>query len=355
MVLHSRLRPLPHRRSHSLTSQFHPPSLSSAEYSAAARPEFGSDDQLSDSDSDAEPEDLFASFLQIPHLFPDDVPPFHGDPGQYLLYSSPRYGELQIMVPSYPSQGADSSKKKTGSGSLDDETNEVDEGRKLCAHFLWSAGMVVAEGIEHADTDSCEGDSEMWKVKGEKVLELGAGAALPSLTAALASASSVTITDHPSSPALLPHGSISFNTTHNLRSNLPCPITIHPHEWGTLSTDPWALSTKGTYTRIIAADCYWLRGEHENLARTMKWFLAPEGKVWVVAGFHTGREVVRGFFETVTKVGLVVERIWERDLNTSLGVDEVRRDWVEVREGEGVENRRRWCVVAVLGHAGSSS
>lgn len=81
----------------------------------------------------------------------------------------------------------------------------------------------------------------------------------------------------------------------------------------------------------------------------MQWFLAPGGKVWVVAGFHTGRTIVAGFFETVVENGFEIERIFERDL-VCQGVDgrEGRREWDPVREGEGPENRRRWCVVAVL-------
>lgn len=65
------------------------------------------------------------------------------------------------MVPSYPGQN---------------EKASVDEGRRLFAHFLWSSGMVVAERIENADGDSDKHDAGIWKVKGEKVLELGAGA-----------------------------------------------------------------------------------------------------------------------------------------------------------------------------------
>lgn len=81
----------------------------------------------------------------------------------------------------------------------------------------------------------------------------------------------------------------------------------------------------------------------------MQWFLAPGGKVWVVAGFHTGRAIVAGFFETAVENGFEVERIFERDTVERLeGGGEIRRDWAPMREGEGPENRRRWCVTAVL-------
>ncbi|KAF7585104.1 hypothetical protein BBP40_012710 [Aspergillus hancockii] len=261
------------------------------------------------------------------------------------------------MVPSYPHQSKNRSEEiAAGIPRADGAVNEIEEGRKLFAHFLWSAAMVVAEGVEKADHLSSLGqldsDTAMWKASGESILELGAGAALPSVVCSLAQASTVTITDHPSSPAFA--GAIAFNVNHNLRkSSSSTNVNIKPHEWGILDSDPWAVEHKGAFTRIIAADCYWMRGQHENLVRTMTWFLAPGGKVWVVAGFHTGRAIVAGFFETAVNMGLEVERIHERDLNpTTDDGQEVRREWAAEREGEGPESRRRWCVVALLKRKG---
>jgi hypothetical protein len=151
-MLHSRLRALPRR----LTNQPFPsnPSISAPDRNADAE----------DVD-DESAEDLFSSSLST--LFPDDAPQFHGDPGQHLLYSSPRYGDITIMIPSYPGQLEDRN-QKIADGT---EVNEVDEARKLFAHILWSSGMVVADGLERAH----DSDAGMWKVKGETVLELGAG------------------------------------------------------------------------------------------------------------------------------------------------------------------------------------
>lgn len=60
--------------------------------------------------------------------------------------------------------------------------NQDKEARQLFAHFLWNAGMVVAEGVKNADRKATENDSaaqkearEIWSVYGETVLELGAG------------------------------------------------------------------------------------------------------------------------------------------------------------------------------------
>lgn len=106
--------------------------------------------------------------------------------------------------------------------------------------------------------------------------------------------------------------------------------------------------------------------QHENLARTLLWFLSDgkgndikEGRAWVVAGFHTGRTIVANFFETAVAMGLEIESIYERDLNAGeeeaakAEQGEVRRAWEPVRVGEGPENRRRWCVIAILKRAKS--
>ena len=155
-MLHSRLRPLPHAR----------PSTTSA-----PAPEF--DDQDIDQSRLLEsPEDLFSSFL--PYLFPDDAPSFHGDPGQHLIYMSPAYGDVEIMVPSYPGQ----SEKQQPQHQNAKIMGHVDEGRRLFAHFLWSAAMVVAEGVERSAMSSSpddDSDAHIWDVRGESVLELGAG------------------------------------------------------------------------------------------------------------------------------------------------------------------------------------
>lgn len=73
-------------------------------------------------------------------------------------------------------------------------------------------------------------------------------------------------------------------------------------------------------------------------------------RVWVVAGFHTGRGCVEGFLEEAGKAGLDVERVFERDVEGNV------RAWRRMEEGEGVGEGQReslgelgkWLVVAVL-------
>ena len=166
----------------------------------------------------------------------------------------------------------------------------MEEGRKLFAHYLWNAGVVMAEGIERGsggmggegegarggggdrvgggigveegnEEEEINGagageelwDRSYWDVRGQSVLELGAGryaspsplpcdppsfphtashtqsstltptpsnplgTALPSLLSALSGARTVTITDHPTSPSLTTDA-----IPRNVRENITC-------------------------------------------------------------------------------------------------------------------------------------
>ncbi|OKL60660.1 hypothetical protein UA08_04230 [Talaromyces atroroseus] len=337
-MLHSRLRSLPRKGPRATHKHEHAPNFSNDNN----HNEEGEEDE--EEEEEEESEDIFSDFLS--HLLPDDAHQFHGDPGQLLRYESPLYGPLTIMVPHYPDHDT----------TADQTQTTVDDGRRLFAHFLWSSALVVAQGVEDADADAkgavSNGNNNdntnigMWNVKGHRVLELGAGAGLPSIISALASASHVTITDHPSSPAFL--GAIEYNTMRNVPASIRLNIESMPHEWGTLGDDDFSRQNRGQFTRIIAADCLWMLHQHENLVRTLLWFLseggkregAPttttspddsgstsgyhdqegkedgeeEGRVWIVAGFHTGRAIVAHFFETAVAMGLEIESIYERDI-----------------------------------------
>lgn len=127
-------------------------------------------------------EDLLSSFL--PHLFPDEAPPCLGNPGQTLLYTSPLFGVLRLAVPDYDSTKTNKSHNgKNGEGNGSDK----EASRRLMAHYLWGGALVIAERIEEAVRAEMEARKELkatgmraqdigkWTVRGEKVLEVGAG------------------------------------------------------------------------------------------------------------------------------------------------------------------------------------
>lgn len=94
-------------------------------------------------DDDDDPEDIFAAAPGL--IFTDDLRNMHGDDRSILVYTSKRFGDIELRTA--------------------DPESEND--RRLFAHYLWNAGIKMAELISQEDSE--------WSVKGEIVLELGAG------------------------------------------------------------------------------------------------------------------------------------------------------------------------------------
>lgn len=94
-----------------------------------------------------DPEDIFAAAPGL--IFTDDLRNSHGDPGSTIVYKSKRFGSIEL---------------KTADPQAEDE-------RQLFSHYLWNAGIKLAEIISQHSVQNGE-----WTVEGEKVLELGAGA-----------------------------------------------------------------------------------------------------------------------------------------------------------------------------------
>ena len=152
------------------------------------------------------------------------------------------------------------------------------------------------------------------------------------------------LSDYPS-PELLANlkANVERNVPVNLRSHTA--VQVQGHEWGVLTAD-FSSSRAHHFTRVLAADCLWMPWQHRNLARSMLQFLsyAEHARVWVIAGFHTGRAKLAPFFDVAIDEGLDVEHIWEQDADGS------KREWQAQRDGdrEDVTERKRWLVVAVL-------
>lgn len=280
----------------------------------------------------SEPEDFLADSLGV--IFPDTVMTQHGDSGGALHYVSPHLAQPLLIRLADP---------------------DVKEDRLLFSHFLWNSSLLMAELIEAGSLgldmeDPVRGGAAAFDVRGLEILELGAGTALPTIMAAHLGARRAVVTDYPADPVIdtLRHN-IAHNTAKPLRLSPdgpgPCAVEVGGHVWGDTDT-PLALQHRGAFDRVIACDCLWMPGEHIALQQSVAWFLKPgtDARAWVVAGFHTGRAKMAGFFgrEALAAVGLEVERIWERDC------DGVERDWVEDRGREDTSRRKRWLAVAVL-------
>ncbi|KAF2139636.1 uncharacterized protein K452DRAFT_336304, partial [Aplosporella prunicola CBS 121167] len=90
--------------------------------------------------------------------------------------------------------------------------------------------------------------------------------------------------------------------TKSVEKNVPTALRpkvfVQSHLWGDLSS-PLATTNAGRFRRVLAADCLWMPHEHHNLAKSMFHFLSPDpiARVFVFAGFHTGRANMAPFFK----------------------------------------------------------
>lgn len=262
-----------------------------------------------------DPEDILSSSLGV--IFPDDITNQHGDRDNSVIYLSPAFGPITLTLAD--PQGEDS--------------------RKLFSHFLWNAGLQLAEFIEEGDAQRRD-----WSVGGERVLELGAGTGLAGIVAGLSGAREVVISDYPAPEVL---GNIRDNVERNVSTRKDKTgvgeVRVEGHEWGVLG-DGFSKENKESFGRILVADCLWMPWQHLNLLKSIRWFMKGGGKAWVVAGFHTGRAKMRGFYEesALMEAGLEIEKIWERN------AEGMERDWVVDRGIEDVTERKRWLVIGIL-------
>ncbi|KAF2767659.1 hypothetical protein EJ03DRAFT_275699 [Teratosphaeria nubilosa] len=259
-------------------------------------------------------EDIFAAAPGL--IFPDDLRNNHGDERSTMIYKSRRFGDIELRT-------ADP---------------EAENERQLFSHYLWNAGIKMAELISND-----EAEAGKWSVKDETVLELGAGVGLDGIVATLAGTREVVISDYPA-PVVL--ANIERNAAKAIPQQLETKICrTEGHQWGNFDTD-FAKENQHHFTRVLAADCYWMPGQHENLARSMLHFLHSDitSTVFVIAGFHTGRAKLANFFDVAVEEGLEVVEIYEEDAEGR------RREWLKERDGgrEDHTERKKWLVIARL-------
>jgi nicotinamide N-methyltransferase len=284
-----------------------------------------------------EPEEILSSSLATLY---DYAPISHSSPGGLFTYNHPSHDPdtpLLMVTVSVPDTQA--------------------KNWSLQASTIWASALYVADHIselnlpeEKATTNSPDAPPP----PPLRLIELGAGAGLPSIVIAKRYPHiDVIATDYPDADLIR---TLRSNVARN-RATRNC--TVVPHAWG---TDPSALLPAADV--VLAADALWDPALHGALLRTMCAALGrtAQARAHVVAGLHTGRYALQAFWRAAEAAGLVLvggaSAVTEREVRVvrgegeGEGEGEGRREWDVGRvagcEDEDERERRRWVVWSVL-------
>lgn len=258
-----------------------------------------------------DPEEILSSSLRTLY---DYAPITHSSPGGLFTYTyrfqDPRAPSLTITV-----------------STPDTQT----EHWSLHASSIWVSALYVADHISELNLPAKETSTPL------RLMELGAGAGLPSILIAKAYPHiRVVASDFPD-PLLI--RTLRENV---MRNDASRNCAIVPHAWGATDSSPLL----PTADIILAADTLWNQEVHAALLRTICAVLARTcvARAHLVAGLHTGRYTLDSFFRAAREAGLMLIEAVEREVKGN-----GRREWdVRRAESEDERERRRWVVWSVL-------
>ncbi|EIW79424.1 hypothetical protein CONPUDRAFT_59184 [Coniophora puteana RWD-64-598 SS2] len=268
-----------------------------------------------------DPEDILSSSLQTLY----DYAP--------ITYSAP--GSLFTYPPKHQSSS------HTPVDSINLRTPETHSANwSLHASAIWVASLFIADNIHRLGLDEKTSNSD----SPIRVLELGAGAGLPSiLISKFYQNVSVVVSDYPDESLIR---TLHQNVEENKASGR---CTAAAYAWGMdTSTLTSAGASGGPFDVVIAADTLWNPDLHTPFIDTLARCLRKDdgARIHLVAGLHTGRYTIQAFLNAViTKdIGLALESATEHEVS-----GQGQRTWdVDRAEGEDERERRKWVVWMIL-------
>ncbi|KAI9062545.1 hypothetical protein FKP32DRAFT_1604052 [Trametes sanguinea] len=263
----------------------------------------------------ADPEDVLADSLET---FYDYVPVALSSSGSTFTYHSPTLTDA-VTLTTPDTQAANWS---------------------LHATSIWRSSIYIADHLSDLALDR---HIENARSAGRllTLLELGAGAGLPSIVIAKTYKDvSVTTSDYPDESLI---STLSENVK---RNKVTDRCRVVPYNWGTDASQLLSQTSNG-FDIVLAADTLWNLDLHaifvDTLQRTLR--RSPDARVYIVAGLHTGRYVINSFLRRVQDARFVPERLVERSVSGSSS----DRPWsVDHADEEDEQERRRWVVWMVF-------
>lgn len=212
----------------------------------------------------------------------------------------------------------------------------------LMSHYIWNSSLVMAKQIEN----------NIINVKGKRVLELGAGAGLPSLVSCLNNAKEVVVSDYPDDIIIK---NLEFNRKKNIPESHINNLTVVGHAWG---KDIEQLKPTGKefepFDIILCSDTLWMPDQHINLLQTLSKCLSRCKKdnetpstVYFFCGIHTGFITVDHFFKKSESMGFKwsLEQVYKNVDNVFQPVDE--EVIYKVADGD-LSERKRYVLKYIL-------
>ena len=217
---------------------------------------------------------------------------------------------------------------------------------ELHASSIWVAAVYLADHIEGLELHRFR-DREV-----VRILELGAGAGLPSiLIASVFPNARVIVSDYPDADLIQ---TLTRNVQRNGVSAAGHARAV-PYDWGTDISPLIDGGIQGVpengqlFDIVIAADTLWNPALHKRFIQSLTMCLkrSHDARVHLVAGLHTGRYTIQSFLRAIemeARCGLRVEYIVEREVSGTGS-----RLWdVSRAESEDERERRQWVVWIVL-------
>ncbi|KAH6883089.1 putative methyltransferase-domain-containing protein [Alternaria rosae] len=175
----------------------------------------------------------------------------------------------------------------------------------LWGHFLWNAGRTISEYLE---------ENAKTLVQNRTVLELGAGAGLPSLVCALNGAAQTVVTDYPDAELV---ENLQYNVDHCELLSKPPKIVAEGYLWGAPTSNLTKHLADGSgFDVLILADLLFNHSEHAKLIKTVQLTLkkSPNSRAYVF--FTPYRpwlyEKDLAFFDLAKEAGFTVAKTFEK-------------------------------------------